>query len=364
MRTVITLLAVLFSTIVSAQERIYCYDALGMAMYCDKYLAAPKLPCVSTLLGTFGDPVPCLERRIAEGGMTHVQIDLIDATCWRNGVCEKGSPRPDDPKFVEARAARVNQLATKYTGIEWWISFGLEHDIKDQAKVKNLHAVAQKACPTCKVINSPFSGASVPGIPDEKHGNTVKAFSVSNDGQSIFDSNSVEYRLNGLRFVFAWFNELNLRYSGEKTFTMPKQRKCKPTADLFRQAFLILKPEESASPFPASCKQIRDVRSDEILKTNAESYCNNDARGNSPLFISKLGTGTFPILDKQGKQIGCFKYYGAFSGKPGYNRYYVGTCSGETPVKLYDEAKGEWAFIKAGNTCIRFNTIRRKGNYR
>lgn len=341
---------------------IYGYDVLGAAMYCDTYLQAPKRPAVSTLLNTFGDPLPCIEKAIQQG-VKHVQVDLIDATCWRNNVCPPGVPHPTNLRAIERRATRVSKLAGNYPGVEFWVSPALEHDVKDPVTVNKMCAAAIKGCPKCKCINSPFTGARPKDIKLELHGNNVQAFSVSNDGASIFDSNSVKYRLNGDRFVFAWFPEMNLRFTGEKTFTPPKLRKCQPKPELFEQANLLLnKPEEKAK-FPSVCVKNRDLIERELVKTNAESYCNDDPRGNKMLFITKLKKDRLEIIDKQGKNIGCLKYYGKYT-EAGYNRFYIGTCSKQNPVELYKQAKGEWAFIKNGEQCIRFNTIRRLGYYR
>lgn len=356
------MIATLLSIIFAAP--VYGYDVLGVAKYCDTYLKAPLLPAVSTLMGTFGDPLPCIEQRIQRGGLTDVQIDVIDGTCWRNRNCEPGVPKPTDTKSLKLRVARVNVLAKKYPSVTFWISPVLEHDIKDPKVVIGLCGSALSECPSCQCINSPFSGAKPPALKLELHGNDTRAYSVSNDGASLFDSNSVRYRESGTNYVYAWFPEMNLRYSGEKTFIPPSKRTCKPSAELFKQAYLVLQEPEAKAEAPASCESTRDVTSDEIWKTNAESYCNDDVRGNKPLYISKLKGTKYPIISKTGTEIACIKLYGPYSGKPGYNRHYIGSCSGDSPVQLYNKAGGEWAFIKNGKTCIRVNAIRRLGSYR
>src|SRR5688572_26953264 len=80
------------------------YDVLGLAKYCDTYLSAPNLPAVSTLLNTFGDPLPCLRRKLDTGSLSLVQVDLMDATCWRNRVCPPGTPALTDWRVMKARA--------------------------------------------------------------------------------------------------------------------------------------------------------------------------------------------------------------------------------------------------------------------
>lgn len=343
------------------------YDALGLAKYCKQYLAAPTLPAVSVLMNTFGDPLSCIQEKIKRGGITDVQVDLIDATCWRNRVCPPGVPRPDNLVEIRKRAEKVYELAQANPNIDFQISPALEHDIKDANVVRQMCEAAKKGCPICTCINSPFTGARPPEIKLELHGNKAKAYSISNDGASIFDSNSIEYRTGGRRFVFGWFPELNLRYTGEKTFTPPLERTCIPPVSLFRQTYLLLVNSESKpNKAPVICKKVRELKERELLKTNAESYCNNNPRGNKPLFITKLKgsrNSKLSIIDKSGKEIGCFRYYGSYT-EPGYHRWYVGDCSGQTPVKLFNDAKGEWAYIKNRDECILFNTIRRLGYYR
>lgn len=365
-KNILTLLTAILFSLPAHAENVKCYDVLGVAMYCKEFLAAPKLPAFSTLMSTFGDPLPCAEKRIALGGITNVQIDLIDATCWRNNKCPPGAAKPTDLRAITKRAQRVNALAVKYPSIKFDLSPGLEHDVRNEGTVRAMCKAAIEGCPTCKCVNSPFTGAKPAGIPIERHGNSPEvSYSTSNDGASLFDSNSPVYQTIATDMSCGWFNELNLRFSGEKTFTPPLKRTCKPTKALFEQAYLVMQPEPAPPAFPAVCTgNKRDVASSEILKTNAESYCDGEARGNKPMFITKVNTSKFSIISPRGNEIGCFKKYGPFSGIPGSLRYYVGNCSGETPVQLYKEAGGEWAFMKNGPNCIRFNTIRRKGSFR
>jgi len=96
MRVLCILVALLLPTVAFSQTTIAGYDVLGLAKYCDTFLKSPKLPAVSVLMRSFGDPLPCLRRRIAMGGITTVQFDLRDATCWRNNACPKGTPRLTD----------------------------------------------------------------------------------------------------------------------------------------------------------------------------------------------------------------------------------------------------------------------------
>ncbi len=358
-------------------EPIYGYDVLGVAKYCSTFLQAPRLPAMSTLMNTFGNPLPCVEKRAMRGELSDVQIDLIDCTCWRNGTCPPGVPRCDDLKIIEARAREVNVTAGKFPNVTFWASPGLEHDVKDCKRVSLMLQAAQKGCPRCELIQSPFSGCVVPGVPLEKHGNQVKADSVSNDGQSLFDANTFpqpdpkkapDYRTNGKRFVFGWINEFNGRVSGEKGKPPPPmQRTCWPTRDLMREVYLNLMPPEPEQPAPKTCKSVRSLKEKEIWKTHAETYSpcpHPDKRGNKYLLISKYKDQQMSLIRPDGKEVGCLKYYGSFA-EPGYQRHYIGTCSPKTPAQVYDAAGGENLFVKRNNgECLRVNTIRRLGIFR
>lgn len=354
------------------------YDVLALAQYCDTYLKAPRLEAVSTLLSTFKDPLPCLKKALDRGGLKLVQVDLIDATCWRNKVCPAGAPKPDDLKVIEARARRVQVLANAYKDTLFQVSPALEHDVKDVNKVRAMLAAAKKGCPLCATVNSPFSGARPPNANLELHGTRIRAWSVSGDGASMFDADNKDSDNNGFNHTrsgtfstYAWFNSLNLRCTGEKTFVPPANRTHRPTSDEFIQAARLFQVEESKPSAPALCRTSRDVdgKKGEIVKPNAEDYCNgnaneNDARGNKPLLIIRKSGARgerAKIYNSRGKEIGCFKYYGTYT-TAGTHRWYVGDCSGETPVQLMNELGSEWGFVQfKDKSCIRFNSIRREG---
>lgn len=379
----LALLSILLPVICSAQT-IQGYDALGLAMYCKRYLNAPKLPALSTLMNTFGDPFPCIEKRMSQECLKLIQIDLIDATCWRNNSCPSGVPRPNDLNEIKSRAKKVQLLKNKlsFCNTEWWLSPALEHDEKNPQTVTAMLKAAQEGCPECKVINSPFSGARPPQYPLELHGTKVKAFSVSGDGASIFDgdnlksdNNGFEHRVSGEHTTFAWFNELNLRCTGENKPPPPLKRTEKPSSELFVQAYLVLQPEQNRSNLPSKCKFLREIEANkEINKPNAEAYCNgqigeNDSRGNKPLLIIKKQgqvNEKLNVLNSNGKIVGCFKYYGSYDGLPNTHRWYMGNCSGQYASQLYkDLGNSEWGYLQlGGGKCLRFNAIRRQGTYR
>jgi len=358
------------------------YDVIGLAKYCEEYLAAPKLPKVSTLLRSFGDPLPCIDKALARGGLTDVQYNLRDATCFRNNVCSSGTPSLTDWGDMTKLAQQVNKRAVANPSVRHWISPYLEHDFKDASVIKKACQVSLAACPTCKCVNEPFSGAKNTGYPLELHGTKTSAWSVSGDGASMFDGdnikddgNNFQHRLSGSEQTYGWWNALNLRCQGEKTFLSIDKRTTRPNSDQFNQAYKTLVSQEDPVPAaPAVCRRVRTVDGGkgEILKPNAEKYCNgqqgeHDARGDKPLLIiRKAGRrgDKIKILSSSGKEVGCFKYYGTFT-TPGTHRWYVGDCSGQKPFALYKALGNEWGFAHlGGGQCLRFNALRRMGIYR
>lgn len=359
------------------------YDVLGLAQYCDVFLKAPKLPATSVLFGNgkkdFGDNFPCLEKRIAQGGVTKIQIDLVDATCHRNKVCPAGTAKLPAYSAVRARARVVNVHANLHPEIEWGVSPWLEHDFKDSKIVQRGCAEVASGCPTCKCINSPMSGVKPAGIPVELHGTKSSSFATSADGSSIFDGdnlkndgNKYQFRTSGSDQTYAWWNELNQRCTGEDKFTPIVNRRVLPELWQFQVAHKIMTTEEDPVPanFPAQCTSVRKVSGKEISKTFSEKYCNgtqDDGRGSRGLLIlnrkGKAGE-ELPVFSPSGEKVACYKYFGPYS-EPKLYRYYIGTCSKETPWDLYKELGQEWGYVGLGNNkCLLVNSIRRMGGYR
>lgn len=359
------------------------YDVLALAKYCSTFLRAPHLPAFSTLLNTFGDPLPCVRKKLSQGTRTEVvQIDLIDATCWRNKKCPQGAPRPDDLSVIKRRASLIQPLAVAYPSTQFWVSPALEHDVRQASTVTRMLQAAKAGCPSCQVINSPFTGAKPSGFPVELHGTKVRAFAVSGDGASSFDGDNLDsagslndepfnHSCSGTDQSYGWWNELNLRCTGEKDFTAPLARTERPSLDQFRQYFITAQTEEiKPAPPLRVCPAFRDLSAPEIYKPNAESYCNGqkpDVRGNKPLLIIKKGGkkgDKIKVFNKLGKHVGCFQYYGSFT-TAGLHRWYMGDCSGQKPAELYDAFGGEWGFVELSkNSCLRINSVRRLGTWR
>lgn len=353
------------------------YDVLGVAKYCRTFLAAPPQQAISTLLDTFGDPLPCIDRAVKRGGVKLVQVDLRDATCFRNRVCPPNTPPLTDWKYLRVKAQQVNSLARKHRDVEWWVSPFLEHDFRDPAVILKACSEVQKGCRRCYCINSPFLGARPKELPLELHGSKVRAFKVSADGASSFDAdnlrsdgNGFQHRTSGEYVTFAWWPELNLRCTGQKGWVPAKDRTARPTKAQFEQAAALLKREQKSPPPPRQCKRVRGVdgKRGEIHKTNADQTCNTEPprpRGNKPVLIidkpGKIGD-RLSILNSDGKTVGCYAYGGPFND---LHRWYLGTCSGQTPIELMRDLGSEWGWVNlGGGDCLKVNAIRRSGLYR
>ena len=192
------------------------YDVIGLAKYCNRFLKAPPLPAFSTLVQTFGNPYPCIRKRLDRGDIKVVQIDLIDATCHRNKVCAKGIPEPTNLSAIRKRATKARKLALDYPNVQIHLSPGLEHDVRNVRTVRAMCTAVAQGCPECLCVNSPFTGAKPKGLPVESHNPTDDTFSVSTDGISIFDINTERYNTKGKATNYMWFPEMNLRYTGRE----------------------------------------------------------------------------------------------------------------------------------------------------
>lgn len=340
-------------------------DTLGLARH-DARMVAEELPkgwWIGFLDHTFGDPMPNLELIKNTGKLGGFRVHLRNTVCKRNRNCENLEPRFDDFEALGRDAAKYEAFHNRNPSVECMISPWLEHDEKDRAKVQRAVDTIKKNAPSCTVVISAFTGAVVPGVLVEKHGNGAQGQIISNDGHSLFDANTAVYRTRGSVLVMGWINRNNGRVTGEKVFTPPSKRKFWPSRTDIQQMVRVLQPQSSPpSARPARCKSARNLKELELWKTNAEDYGGSDPRGNRPLLISKSRTARLELVAPDNRVIGCAKYFGAF--EKGYHRHYVGSCSGDSPISLMEKARSEWLYVKDGAACTRVNAIRRKGYFR
>lgn len=355
-------------TPLTSVQQYYGFDTLALARL-DPAPIIQEMPnggAIGALEKTFGDPLPNMERIARSGRLGAFRVHLINWTCRRNRNCESSEPKTDRyGDTLRSLSKKWQAFAVKYPHIKCFLSPLLEYDERSSSTVNKYASIIQSYAPSCKVVLSPTSAGAIPnGYLVERHGNKARADIVSNDGENIFDSNSVDYRTRGNLITFAWFPRLNMRVSGEKSFTPPSKRKHKPTKSNYRQAVrLLVNPEPPKPPKPSVCSTSRELQGSELWKTNAEDYNNGDPRGDRPLLISKSRSSQIDILAPSGKKIGCAKYYGPY-GTSGLYRHYVGSCSRDSGVSLMDKAGSEWVFLKDRSNCLLVNAIRRKGYFR
>lgn len=349
------------AAIVLAEEGKQGLDILGLAKH-DANMIAQEIDngtAIGYLDSTFGNPYPNLGALLASGKVPAIRGHLRDFTCYRGGRCPSGYPSASDPRPVEEAAKRLSRFLGTHSGVTCYVSPALEHDVKDRKIVEKWYAILKRVVPSCIPVCSAFTGYCPSGVLVERHGNSGRADLRSNDGDSLFDSNSAAYRTSGRVLTFGWIPEFNGRVSGEKEFIAPLKRINWAGRDLVRQAVRVMRKPE---PQPVTkCKQIK---APELFKTNAEYYgkAKDDGRGNKGLWITSKAYPRIDIVALEGRSVGCLKYFGPFSG--GGYRHYVGTCSGETPVGLMDKLGSEWGLLKAGGSCWLFNAIRRQGSFR
>lgn len=305
-----------------------------------------------------GDYVPNLRTILESGKVVAVRTHLKDFTVYRSG---RGTDSQFDTSFVGPRAKKFKNLMDHFPGIKPYCSPALEHDVKDKRTVSKWYEILRRVYPNCTPVCSAFTGFCPDGVLREKHGNTGTADIRSNDGDSLFDSNSVNFRVSGKYLSLGWFPECNGRVSGEKQYPGPPATRINwATRALVRQAVRVMRPMTPAPVVPG-CEMIK---APDLFKTNAEYYGKgkDDGRGNKGLFIVHSKYPRIGIDSLFSSSVGCLKYYGPFDG--GGYRHYVGHCSGQTPVELMDQLRSEWGLLRAGSKCWVFNAIRRMGYYR
>ncbi len=356
-----------------ADTRYTGLDILGLAKQNTSTILSviPENTAIGVLWGTFGDVEKPLRKLLKSGKVNAVRMHMVNGPCIRNNRCEKKQEiNIKNLDLMRERVKAYAKIMNDFPTVKCFVSPVLEHDVTDPKLVRSWFKVIDEEMPTCTKVCNAHSGwcPIKTSVLKEKHGNNPGNWDiVSNDGASIFQSNSAEYRKNGKVMNLAWYHEMNLLADGIDAFIPPTKRTCQSTADLYKQALLLLeKPKREPSYNIPQCLTYSDFKNKELLKTNAENYCNSDKRGNRPLLIlNKKYNSDIKIITEKSEEIGCFKYYGTYGSDGSQYRYYVGTCSGETPAKLYEEAISENVVFKTEDgVCYRGNTIRRLGFFK
>lgn len=323
--------------------------------------------CIGVLAGTFGTVKGPLDEMLSTGKVSCFRIHL-GGFCNHGSRCTKGECATNNLNCLRSRARTAEWLAQKYPSSKCFISPYAEYSEKNKDRVMSWFRTIHDAAPSCDLVASSFGGYIPPGVIIEEHGNKPKQAPItSNDGKNYFDSNSVKYNSIATLLSFAWTNRYNLRLTSEKGTVPPPQKRPKANRinkNDFIQMQLMQEPLVPMPPPPLVCKTIKRLTDLELWKNHSEDYgAANDSRGNKPLLIYKKRRSILDVYSPAGKKISCLKYYNPYSVK-GYYRHYMGSCSGDDALTLYNKAGGEWAFIKDGDSCIAVTTIRRLGYYR
>lgn len=309
---------------------------------------------------SFGDAHPKAKVILDSGKIVKARVHLGDGTV-SNHQCL--APQKD-LNLLRGKAKRLKTLSNLYSDIKWYVSPWLEHGCKDKTLVNKWFTILKNQLPGMKYVCSAWGGYCPPDTIHEKHGNSANGKIISNDGDSFFDANSPKYRLAGDDIVFGWTNCKNGRTTGEKVFTPINQRVDWCTKDETLQTIRLLRSPEP-KPQVTGCG---DFKGWELSKVNAEFYGKDkdDGRGNKPMLIlPKIYNRLSVRRISDNAEVGCYKYYGPYSGQGGGYRHYMGDCSGQTPVKLMNQLGSEWGKLVAPDgKCWIINAIRRQGYYR
>ena len=339
-------------------EPIRGLDLLGVAMMRAEVVAKEIDP--NSALGfldvTFGDPYPKLKKILDTGKIVAVRGHLGDGTV--NGHICSNDER--NLALLSPRAKKFAAFMSQYPNIKQYISPWLEHGCADPKLVNSWYDQLRKDAPQATLVCSAFRGYCPPNVLKDIHGNTGQGDVTSNDGASLFDADSVQYRNSGKVLTLGWTNCMNGRVTGEKSAPLvPIKRVDWCEEGDIKQAVKLMR-EPQAKPSVPGCV---DISQKEILKTNAEYYGKgkDDGRGNKPMFITKNIYKRLSIQNLKGKEVGCMNYYGPFID--GRQRHYVGNCSKQTPIQLMDALGSEWGLMKAGKQCWYYNAIRREGSF-
>lgn len=340
----------------------YGEDDLGLA----KLNAAEIRDAIDpgTALGwlenTFGDAHPKVKKILDSSKIIKARAHLGDGTVANHGCTDKLR----DLNLLRANITNFKKVSDLYPNIGWYVSPWLEHGCRDQTLVNKWFTILRNKLPGMRYVCSAYGGYCPANVIHEKHGNKATGKIISNDGDSFFDANSPKYRVAGDDLVLGWTNCKNGRTTGEKTFTPINLRVDWCTQDETVQTIRLLRAPEPRPNIPGC----GDFTGWELSKVNAEFYGKekDDGRGNKPMLILPNRYSRLSVRRiRDNKEVGCYKYYGTYSGEGGGYRHYMGDCSGQTPVKLMNQLESEWGKLVApGGKCWMLNAIRRLGYYR
>lgn len=335
-------------------------DILGLAKHDIKMLIANWQPntALGCLFSTFGNPMGHLNKLIGTGKVPAVRVHLSNGSCARSGTCEPNNEiMAGDLKGLASRAAHIQILAEKYTGVKFYLSPRLEHDEKNLDLVKSWVTTIQKSAPSCTPVISYASGVTIQGIPVERHGNAANADIISNDGESLSDADA-GYINGGNLISFGWLNVFNGRGSSSNDpWTPPSKRKADwfATANDIKYCNYWLSGKESTPNIPEALA----IKAPEILKPFAEYYTTvTDTREKKPVFLCSRKVPSWSIRTLAGKEICKALIFEPPDGA--LHRYYSQMDS----ATIVQKAGSQWVLYVAGKVTYLVNVIFRQGQMR
>lgn len=197
----------------------------------------------------------------------------------------------------------------------------------------------------------------------ESHGNNKKGLDiVSHDGISAFDanyiykdSNSTPYQMSAEEVEAYWIDTFNGRFSGQKEWINPRDRKTWPTA----YELQLVEQQMKATPPVPKVSGYKLLQAPNIWKPAAEDYKKpGDARQGLPCFICTVRAPRATIKTLEGKKIKDMPYYGTIDSR---FRYYLGGTGMNHFTVFNANNKREWVLLDIGNQKFLVNLFRRLG---
>jgi hypothetical protein len=330
-------------------------DILGLARHDDRAIASiiPPNYALGCLLGTFGDPLPKLERLLLTGKIKAVRVHLTNGCGQRNHNEEpQYEVKETDLRGFANRALKVQALKAKFPAVDWYVSPRLEYDEANRKIVDSWFEVIRNTIPGAIPVASCVSGYRPASALVEIHGNGARGDIISNDGASLSDAPST-YCAGARKIAFGWLHTMNGRGPGDKTFVPPSKRpnNAFSTPDDLRYCVEWLNGIE-----PKPIVSGKDIKAPEILKPYGEYYSmSDDWKEKHPALLSLQHLPGFTICTVAGKVIGQARRVDPPLGK--LYRYYADALA----PRLRDKAGSQWTVWISGKTTYLVNLFFRQG---
>jgi hypothetical protein len=330
--------AILLLVTTAHAEQIQCIETLAGAQYPEAVRSIPRQFGISGFAKReFGDFFP-VARRALQDGRPWVGVNLL----WSDthDFSEKDLP------FVINEAKRYEPLCQQYLN-------KIELRPFTEHKLKNPDALLDKvqaAVPSCKIVNSVWTGSLSKKYKNEVHGKHQAPqgeYNYSFDGTNsvdsqVYDTNKATGYLTRHKraAVFCmWHPAINLRYSMKDS--TPRAQRVKEAKQRAPNRELLLSLAYLFNPPGAIF-----VPKNWLIKSHAEKHGANDQKGDKLVIISPV-RGAAIELKRDGKVVAKLPYYGTYEGG-GYRYYWsqMGFRAG-TETGLYI-GKKQYGMINGG----------------